>query len=102
MGGAYSSLSGIVDISERGNATTRHFFEKILLPWWFSWLLLFHWWWYFVTNDSFSCQVECCPVECGWYCGEEACEKEYSRAEVSCPESAAAKREEDHVDDTAT
>ena len=35
-----------------------------------------------MTNDSFSCQVECCPVECGWDGGEEACEEEYSGAEV--------------------
>src|SRR6266699_5952947 len=82
----------------RVSASTWFSFEKILLPGWFSWLLLCHWWWYFVTNDSFSCQVECCPVECGWYGGEEACEEEYSGAEVEWPESAAAEWEEEQVD----
>ena len=35
-----------------------------------------------MTNDSFSCQVEGCPIECGRYGGEEACEEEYSGTEV--------------------
>ena len=51
-----------------------------------------------MTNDSLSCQVECCPVECGWYSSEEACEEEYSGAEVEGPESTAAEWKEEHVD----
>jgi len=51
-----------------------------------------------MTNDSFSCQVECCPVERGWYGGEEACEEVHSGAEVEWPESAAAKWGDEQVD----
>jgi len=53
-----------------------------------------------VADDSFTCHVERCAVECGWYGGEESGEEEYSGSEVYCPESTTTEREEEQVDQT--